>query len=551
LAKTALAPLVSHRPTALTPSTPGKRFAFWGAAGASLVGLSVLLAFLVGAALAPPEGAVAEGPNPFPSQNQELAKSPSPKGTETPKAVPGVGEPKAGKPDAEVGKGPKKSDPIPKLPPTRGPDDGPPAKGPEKGVKGDGPPGEKADKVPKGGPPAKGEDKEPKKKPGPVGAPGGKEPSAEMVKALIQRLKGGEAADRIAAAKELGKLSKPVAPAIKALCEATLDPSEELRSEALESLEKLAPPLYPHVVTLLVDKDIFKLRRAVRAIAALETRGGSAVAVILHDLKRTTTRRGQFVGYLERDEIVARSDLAPENQAVLDFIINLAKHPDVEQDKFRPIKQDRPEVTDTLRRGHWRVYPLLVLADIGLRHPSKRKQIVPVLVAALDTKGDSLTQRVRSEAAILGLACIGPEAKAALPALKKMRLNANEAVRKLATSAVEQISRRTDAVRGGAKSGPKSWVIPIKGKDKVTYEIPFLKDGPAILWVDGEGSTDVKIRVIDSTGRVVTRGPLPPLFGWGPLDEAIVTWQPAAEETYRIEVTNPGDSANRCRLKHN
>jgi hypothetical protein len=90
----------------LTPSTPGKRSAFWGVAGVALVGLAVVLVFLVAAALAPPGGAVAEGQNPFPSLVQELAKSPSPKGTEASKALPGVGEPKAGKPGEPAAKAP-------------------------------------------------------------------------------------------------------------------------------------------------------------------------------------------------------------------------------------------------------------------------------------------------------------------------------------------------------------------------------------------------------------------------------------------------------------
>jgi formylglycine-generating enzyme required for sulfatase activity len=109
------------------------------------------------------------------------------------------------------------------------------------------------------------------------------------VEILQQKLKGGELSGRIAAVKALGKLGKAAAPAARAVCEATLDASEELRSEALESLEKVAPALYPHVVTLLVDKDRAKLRKAVFAIARLEAEGKPAAPVILHHLKRMTT----------------------------------------------------------------------------------------------------------------------------------------------------------------------------------------------------------------------------------------------------------------------
>jgi hypothetical protein len=280
--------------------------------------------------------------------------------------------------------------------------------------------------------------------------------------------------------------------------------------------------------------------------------------------------------------LIALADLAPEDPAVLDCLVSLAKDADgnlarwtleeVFVDALLRLAKDPADLRQQVQRSY--PHPLLILADIGLRHPSTRKEIVPVLIAALEDRFKSpgamqlagfmpnLVQWARCLEAIQGLACIGPEAKAALPALKKLKLHEDETVRKLASRAVEQISQRTEAVRGGAREGPKSWAVTLKAGQKVAYEIRFLKDGPAMLWLDGDGNgvvmakgllmpaeapppdRGVDIHITDSAGNLVVQESADD-------DHALVGWQPAAEATYRIEIHNRGSSSVRCRLKHN
>ena len=93
------------------------------------------------------------------------------------------------------------------------------------------------------------------------------------------------AAERIGAAKKIGTYDEDKGrPAARALCSAALA-SGQLRTAALEALQKVHPKLYPEVSTLLTDGNASNQSRALAAIAKLGDEGNPAVPVVLSRLK--------------------------------------------------------------------------------------------------------------------------------------------------------------------------------------------------------------------------------------------------------------------------
>jgi len=211
----------------------------------------------------------------------------------------------------------------------------------------------------------------------------GKKAVEDPIATLTQKLKGGDLPGRVAAARELAKLGKAAQPATRALCEMATEPSDDIRSEALEALEKVAPSLYPHAVTLLVDKQVPKQTRAVQLLARMGDEARPAVPLILHHLKKVA---GADFARLKRYDtpgepigrgnvaamaaVAALGDLAPTEPPALDAIIGAAK-----------------AATDDQLDWEVAAAPWLLLADIVLRHPEQREKVVPVLVGALSDQG--------------------------------------------------------------------------------------------------------------------------------------------------------------------
>jgi hypothetical protein len=84
-----------------------------------------------------------------------------------------------------------------------------------------------------------------------------------LVTGLVRDLKSKRAADRAKTADGLGPLAEKAGLASRALCEALLDTSPQVRLAAEHALEKVIPAFHRLVVPIVVDKD---LRERVPAI---------------------------------------------------------------------------------------------------------------------------------------------------------------------------------------------------------------------------------------------------------------------------------------------
>ena len=108
-----------------------------------------------------------------------------------------------------------------------------------------------------------------------------------------------------------------------------------------------------------------------------------------------------------------------------------------------------------------RVAAVSGLGEIGRLYPDKRKQIVPALIAALDIQDEGASlfggpgsgiggigkdrprrhDQQTCRAAIEALKGFGPDAKEAVPALKKLKLNPEMMIREAAIAALEKIEK--------------------------------------------------------------------------------------------------------------
>ena len=83
------------------------------------------------------------------------------------------------------------------------------------------------------------------------------------------------------------------------------------------------------------------------------------------------------------------------------------------------------------------------LVETGKAQPGRRKELVPLLVAATETPPSlDYNEQVRLTA-IKALGEFGADAKAAIPALKALKLSLSMAIRDAASAALERIERDT------------------------------------------------------------------------------------------------------------
>ena len=72
---------------------------------------------------------------------------------------------------------------------------------------------------------------------------------------------------------------------------------------------------------------------------------------------------------------------------------------------------------------------------------------------------------------------------------------------------------------------------------KREHMVEFKAGEPAVVYVSGEGDSDLDVFIYDAAGRVVTSAT-------GPRDECVVRWIPDRQGMFRVEVRNIGAASN-------
>jgi HEAT repeat protein len=234
----------------------------------------------------------------------------------------------------------------------------------------------------------------------------------DAVKVAAANLKDKNPAIRIKTANALAKL--PSTPEMKVaaepLVEAMMDPMPEVRSAASEALAKIAPAIQPHVLTLLIGND---KQAAARQLQGLGKEAKSALPALIHCYRSIATG-GLGVRLIEMPVVTAGwldtlAGIAPDDKRVVQIVLDAV---------MTKTNNNLPRVK------------AIALLDVVQADKSAK---IKALVTAVDDSELAVQ-------AIIAIERIGaPEAAEALPALKKLKLSPNDAVRQAATSAVTKI----------------------------------------------------------------------------------------------------------------
>jgi hypothetical protein len=102
---------------------------------------------------------------------------------------------------------------------------------------------------------------------------------------------------------------------------------------------------------------------------------------------------------------------------------------------------------------------------------------------------------------------------------------------------VRALRVRATAQPRGAGGGPRERQsrVPPNGVD--TYSIAFRGGEPAVVYVTGDGQSNLDLTVFDPNGRRIG-------LDAGPYDEGLVRWTPRVTGNYRVEVRNLGKVSN-------
>ncbi len=248
------------------------------------------------------------------------------------------------------------------------------------------------------------------------------QPKPGSLAAMIRDLNKGESAARIRAAEQLGKMGEAAKPAARALCSAATDDSKEIRGAAIEALEKVEPSLAEPVTTLLVDGQ--NSYAAAQQIGRMGEKASPAIHVLIWNARHLT-------GPASID-IEALAKVGPTDPEAVRAIIDFA----LSQIDLRGRKGTTEKET-----------ALSVLGQLGQNQGSLRQEIVACLVKALTACEAGLDGQQRyyhqtsALAAIGSLAEYGPDAKEAIPALRRLKLNSDIQIRQATAAALEKIDK--------------------------------------------------------------------------------------------------------------
>lgn len=226
---------------------------------------------------------------------------------------------------------------------------------------------------------------------------------------IVASLKAKDAKVRLRAIGELKALGEKANSATSALCLSLLDPSQMVQQATLEAIEKVAPPLYKPLVSIVIDKS---------------SKGWNELSAMKQDAEPVV---GYAVAYLKQDAATESASIAAivfigetetKDEAAIKALMEWAVHPNV-QPKFKCTF-------------------MTTLAKLGKNDDVKRR-IYPVFKTNIEPRDPRQRDLVVVQDAIRFITTYRGDAKDALPTLKKLKLSTNEIVRDLAGKAVDSI----------------------------------------------------------------------------------------------------------------
>jgi chemotaxis protein histidine kinase CheA len=213
------------------------------------------------------------------------------------------------------------------------------------------------------------------------------------------------------------------------LCEVlAFDPVPELKKAALEALDKVQPQLYPLAVTLTLPPENGDSGQYIRALKRLPGLGRGGLPLIAAQVQSPSVggvllRDGDWHALLMA-HTAALAAIAANDDGGLAMLLALPESP-----LATSRKGSLPGLHSSLCRA------VGEHADaLGKAKPAARKVIVPYFIKLLASAAEGNRQLAAES-----LGHFGPDAKAALPALRQMRFDPAEQVRNAVRAAIANI----------------------------------------------------------------------------------------------------------------
>lgn len=240
------------------------------------------------------------------------------------------------------------------------------------------------------------------------------------LQAAVKKLNDGKPEVAIRAAEDIAKLGDAGRPAARALCEAAMNGSYDVRQATLAALEKVHPALHGPVFTLLMNPT--NRLNAIPELGKLGTEAAAALPLMRKNLAAILeTPKGR-----SRDDkaaslyIEALAKIAPGDDEIVRYLAGLCTFQDDRAKRYAGL----------IRRS-----AVDAVGTIGKARPQARVIALPALIKAAQDGGEVSVRAIR----ILGT--YGPDAREAGAALSKLKMHDDEGVRYAASEALGKIEK--------------------------------------------------------------------------------------------------------------
>jgi hypothetical protein len=102
---------------------------------------------------------------------------------------------------------------------------------------------------------------------------------------------------------------------------------------------------------------------------------------------------------------------------------------------------------------------------------------------------------------------------------------------------ITPLERRARSIDRGSLRGPRQLYGQVASATRREHTIEFRGGESAVVYVSGDGDSDLDVFVYDESGQVVASAT-------GPRDECVARWKPERQGRFRVEVRNLGSASN-------
>jgi len=258
---------------------------------------------------------------------------------------------------------------------------------------------------------------------------GGVEEKGELAP-FIKDLKSKDIKVRLKALEALEKKGEDAKDAAKSICEVIVrDPSPNVATAALTSLEKIRPDLYKHLSVLLLDESGRNRNNALEKLSEKKKEAEPTLPIILFKCRAELTVR--FQGFHPGGTFSDYNIFSSESKGPYAHHYLLAYKTIAGSDDPEVVRIYRELAGATNKDANSRWYGLKELVSWADDDEKRRKEVYPFIKAGL-SDGPLLD-------CITFAGGYGPLSKELLPLLRRHKLSGQAAIRDAATKAVEQI----------------------------------------------------------------------------------------------------------------